>query len=369
MVRPTCMGCMNGLASVNSEHMERQGEPMHILCIGMGAVGGYIGGNLIRAGQKVTFLLRSNTKYPLDEYKLEIRERGEIFTTRPECVNVPVDQVLSSRSFDAVILALKTYDIDEILTSFSRIKQPFPPVISFQNGVETEERLAEVIGRENVIPATLTSAISKSGFGQVTVEKKRGIGLANGHEFTRVLLPIFNEAGLNAKIYTNAKQMKWSKMLTNLLCNASSAILSMTPTEVMAHPALYQLEVRQIREALRVMRASGLTVIDLPGVPVKAFSTVFRAFPWQISRFIARKAIASGRGEKMPSLYIDLHRDRKQSEVLALDGAVARYGYKMGINTPVCTLLNNTLLSLVENPAQIGRYDHAPQELLKQLEM
>ena len=117
---------MNGLASVNSEHGEQQGEPMHILCIGMGAVGGYLGGSLIRAGQKITFLLRSNPKSHSDEYKLEIREKGEIFTTLPECVNVPVDQVLSSRSFDAVILAVKTYDIDEILTSFSGIKQPFP---------------------------------------------------------------------------------------------------------------------------------------------------------------------------------------------------------------------------------------------------
>ena len=66
--------------------------------------------------------------------------------------------------------------------------------------------------------------------------------------------------------------MKWSKMLTNLPANATSAILDMTAAEVFAHPGLFRLEMRMLRETLAVMRASRIRVVDLPGVPVRALA-------------------------------------------------------------------------------------------------
>jgi 2-dehydropantoate 2-reductase len=340
---------------------------MHFLCIGMGAVGGYIGGSLVHAGLKVTFLLRSYPDCPPDGFKLEIRHGARGFAIQPELLVGSLVEAISLENYDAILLAVKTYDLDQVMSKISQFDRRLPPVICFQNGVETEEKLAKIIGCENVIPATLTSAISRGNHGRITIEKLRGIGIADGHELTSSLLTIFNRAGLNARIYADAKRMKWSKMLTNLLCNASSAILSMSPAEIMANPDLYQLEALQIREALNVMRALDLKVTNLPGTPVKPFSILFRYLPWQIGRLIARRAIGSGRGEKMPSLYLDLHLKKKKSEVLALNGAVSRYGAYLGIETPVCTLLTKTLLSLVKDPAQIVRYDHHPQELLKQL--
>jgi len=358
---------VNGLVFVNSNHRGHQAAPLHFLCIGMGAVGGYIGGSLVHAGQKVTFLVRSTPNGTSDGHALEIRQGERIFSIRPELVVGSVQQALSAEDFDAIILAVKTNDIDPILSGISQIDRPLPSIICFQNGVETEDSFAKVVGRENVVSATLTSAISREDYWRINVEKYRGIGIAGLHELTKPLLAIFNHAGLNARVYADAKQMKWSKMLTNLLCNATSAILSMTPAEIMAHPDLYHLEVLQIREALHVMHSLNLAATDLPGTPIKAFSILFRFFPWWISRWIAIRAIVSGRGEKMPSLYIDLHRNKKNSEVLALNGAVARYGADLGIKTPVCSLLTETLLSLVQDPSKIDQYDHNSQELLKQI--
>jgi 2-dehydropantoate 2-reductase len=140
--------------------------------------------------------------------------------------------------------------------------------------------------------------------------------------------------------------MKWSKMLTNLLANASSAILDMTPAQIFADTGLFRLERWQLREALSVMKALDIRVVDLPGVPVRLLVFAVRFLPAVLSRSLMQKAVGKGRGGKMPSFHIDLYAGRGQSEVDYLNGAVVRFGESVGVATPVNRLLNETLLSL-----------------------
>ena len=89
---------------------------------------------------------------------------------------------------------------------------------------------------------------------------QRPVGIAAGHLLSARLVEACDEAGLNARLYPDSAEMKWSKLLTNLLGNASSAILDMTPAQVFADPGLYNMEVQQLREAQAVMRALGIQV-------------------------------------------------------------------------------------------------------------
>ena len=59
--------------------------------------------------------------------------------------------------------------------------------------------------------------------------------------------------------------MKWSKLLGNLVGNATSAILDMDPGAVYADRLGYRIERRQIHETVAVMRALGLKPVPLPG--------------------------------------------------------------------------------------------------------
>jgi 2-dehydropantoate 2-reductase len=70
----------------------------------------------------------------------------------------------------------------------------------------------------------------------VVEERRRGVGIAVGHSLSSQLAEAFDKAGLNARLFSNAGEMKWSKLLTNLLGNACSAILDMNPAEVFADP-------------------------------------------------------------------------------------------------------------------------------------
>ena len=212
--------------------------------------------------------------------------------------------------FDVALFALKSYDTQAASDSFSGSINDLPPVLCLQNGVENELRLAQVLGENRVIAGTVTSAIGRNAAGDIVLERLRGVGIAAGSPLSARLSQAFSAAGLNARLYPSAPAMKWSKMLTNLLANATSAILDMTPAEIFNHSEIYQLEVQQLREALRVMRAQKIAVVDLPGTPVRLLALALRSLPPGVSRPLLRNAVGSGRGGKMPSFHIDLNSGR-----------------------------------------------------------
>jgi 2-dehydropantoate 2-reductase len=152
-------------------------------------------------------------------------------------------------------------------------------------------------------------------------------------------------------------------MLTNLVANASSAILDMTAAEIFSHPGLFKMETRMLSEALAVMDAQGIKVVDLPGTPVRALAWGTR-LPEFIARPFMSKAIGGGRGGKMPSFHIDLRAGRGKSEVDYLNGAVVRAGAKLGIPTPVNRLLTDTLVALTNGEPSMASFSHQPEKLL-----
>jgi 2-dehydropantoate 2-reductase len=66
----------------------------------------------------------------------------------------------------------------------------------------------------------------------------------------------------------------------------------------------------------------------------------------------------------MPSFHIDLHGGRGKSEVDYLNGAVARFGQRLHIATPVNTTLTNLLLQLTDGSLPLDSFAHQPDKLL-----
>jgi 2-dehydropantoate 2-reductase len=340
---------------------------MRFLVIGAGAIGTYLGVSLASAGQEVVFLEREKDLEVLRQRGLTLQIGDSTLRIQhPACFS-NLDEIHQGQ-FDLAILTIKTYHLQAILPDLILHREELPPILSLQNGVNSERMLAEILGEELVIPGTVTSAVERSLKGQAAVSRSRGLGLGGDHPLIKDLLPVFSKAGLNPRLYQNAEAMKWSKLLINLLGNATSAILDMTTAQVYSHPALYELERNQILEALEVMWLQGIPVVNLPGVPVALLSVVFKYLPPFLSRPLAKKFIGGGRGEKMPSFHIDLHSDRGISEVEDLNGAVVRAGDQLHYPTPVNRLLTGTLVKLLDGDENKESYDHQPGELLRQLE-
>ena len=160
--------------------------------------------------------------------------------------------------------------------------------------------------------------------------------------------------------------MKWSKMLTNLIANPTSAILDMTAAEVFANKDLYKLEIDMLKECLEMMKAQGIEVVDLPGTPVRALAFA-TTLPLWLSKPLLGRAAGAGRGAKMPSFHIDLYSGRGKSEVEYLHGAVVRAGEQYKVPTPVNKVLTEILLALTNKEIPLEEFAHKPEKLLKKL--
>jgi 2-dehydropantoate 2-reductase len=337
---------------------------LNILSFGAGAIGTYIGGSLSNTGQRVVFLERPGIATELSRLGLHLNlSEKEIHIPSPAMAG-DIAEALSLGPFDAAIFALKSFDTQAALESLKIYSQQLPPFLCLQNGVENEAAVEAFLGPGKVIPGTVTSAIGRRATGDIVLERLRGMGVAAGHPLSPSLVEALNKAGLNASLYPNAADMKWSKMLTNLVANASSAILDMPPSEIFAHPGLYRLEIAQLRETLAVMRAQNIHVVDLPSTPVRLLAFGVRYLPLAVSRPLLGRAVGSGRGSKMPSFHIDLHAGRGQSEVGYLNGAVVRWGEKLGIPTPANRLLTETLLQLTNGRLARNTFARQPEKLL-----
>jgi 2-dehydropantoate 2-reductase len=286
-----------------------------------------------------------------------------VLNVRAFIVATSLEEAVRFGPFDFAIFALKSFDTAAALEQMKPFAQKLPTILCLSNGVENEQAIARVLGEEKVIHGTVTSAIGRRGPGDIVLEKLRGVGIAAGHAQSRALAAACEAAFLNCRVYPEPHGMKWSKLLTNLIANPTSAILDMTAAEVLAHPGLYRLEVDMLRECLAVMKAQRLAVTDLPGTPVRALSLAARLPLW-ISRPLLGRAAGGGRGGKMPSFHIDLHSGRGRSEVEFLHGAVVRAGARLGVPTPVNELLTKTLVALTRGEFRLDEFAQQPDKLL-----
>ena len=344
-----------------------QKSGLHILVFGAGAIGSYIGGSLSLHGHKVVFLERESVAHLLRQRGITLEIGNMEYHIPKVSVETSLEKILQEEPFDIAIFTLKSYDTLAALETIKQFANILPPILCLQNGVENEAALASVLGIRNVIAGSVTTAIGRKESGAIVVERMRGIGVADDHNLSKLLVDAMNAANLNACLYPIAADMKWSKMLTNLLANATSAILGMTPAEIFSNPQLYLLEVNQLREAIAVMASQGIHVIDLPKTPVRTLAFMVHSLPAFISRPLAARILGKGRGNKMPSFYIDLHSQRGQSEVDYLNGAVARFGDRLGIPTPVNHILTQILTGMTQGNISIDSYAHETRKLVNAL--
>jgi 2-dehydropantoate 2-reductase len=340
-------------------------ERLNWLVFGAGAIGTYIGGSLLLRGHKVVFFDQPEAVSNILENGLRLNIEGQEHRILHPVIYTTLPGAISHTPPDIAIFALKSYDTDQVLELIRPFSDLIPPVLCLQNGVENEPALESVLGKDKVIAGTVTSAIGRRAAGDIVLERLRGMGVAEGHLLSARLVPLLSDAGLNAQLFSSPSGMKWSKMLTNLLANASAAILDLTPAEILSHPGLYRVEISQLREAIRVMRAQKIQIVDLPGTQVRMFAQAVVNLPYWLSRPFLSRIAGKGRGQKMPSFHIDLHSGRGKSEVDYLNGAVVRFGERLGIPTPVNRWLNQTLLSLTQGNLPLDIYSHNPDKFIK----
>jgi 2-dehydropantoate 2-reductase len=358
-----------------SESSGRINGKLKVLTFGAGAIGTYIGGSLALAGHQVVFVEQPKVAEELRQrgmrLDLTLDERRKmkdayLLDSSTFVIVSSLEEALRYGPFDVALFALKSFDAQSALEGMKPFADKMPPILCLSNGVSNEPAIAEALGKDKVIYGTVTTAIGRRGAGDIVLEKLRGVGVAMGHALSEHLNSALDKAFLNSRLFENAESMKWSKMLTNLIANPTSAILDMTAGEVFANKDLYRIEIDMLKECLEVMKAQGLEVVDLPGTPVRALAFA-TTLPLWLSKPLLGRAAGAGRGAKMPSFHIDLHSGRGKSEVEYLHGAVVKAGEKFNVPTPVNKVLTETLMALTNKEIPLEEFAHKPEKLLKKL--
>jgi 2-dehydropantoate 2-reductase len=305
-----------------------------IYVVGAGAVGRFLGEALRASGNDVTYAPRDADAV------------------------APVEA-------DLALVTVKAYDTDGAIRTLQRALAGAPgaTIVTPQNGVGNEERLAEAFGADRVVAAALTVPVEARADGTSAASNGGGIAFAPvGATPHNWLLPTFEAAGLPTIAAGDYRALKWSKLALNVVANASCAILNVLPERLVHLGDAFDVELRAIREVRAVMRAAGIASIDLPRYPVRALQGA-AILPAPIARTLLANRIAGARGRKPPSLLLDLRAMKNRTEVEVLNGAVARLARERGVRAPVNTVLARIVSDIAQMPQLWAKYRERPDAL------
>lgn len=214
--------------------------------LGTGAVGGYYGGLLQRAGQDVHFLLRSDYVHVL-QHGLRIDSvRGDF---RLEKVNAYPDAA-SMPPCDVAIVAWKTTENGNLVATLSKVLKPGGVVLVLQNGLDPEREAAACLPDAKILGGLCFLCSRKEGpgwirhldYGAVTLAayapevagKDAGRPLGVTPEM-RALGDDFRAAGIETRLHEDWRAARWRKLVWNVPFNGLCALLGADTSELMRH--------------------------------------------------------------------------------------------------------------------------------------
>ncbi len=336
---------------------------LRVVVVGPGAVGTFLAAVLARGGTDVTLVGRGDGPSGRAEVRLEDVEANVTVTvTRASAADARVDAP------DLIVLAVKGFDLDAALATAAR--WPDAPVMTVQNGIGAEA-IAAAERTSPVVAASLTSAVVLVP-GGVRRLRRAGMGVADargtGHARLAAIAAAFEAGGLETRVYPDAASMKWSKLLANLVGNATSAILDLDPAAIYADPVAYPIERRQLLEARDVMRAVSADAVDLPGAPVRPLLLGVRLPAW-LARPVLSRAIGGARGGKSPSLRLHVRGGdgtpprSGPTEIDTLNGAVALEAGRRNRRAPVNAALAAIVEEVATSPDRAAWFSGRPDRL------
>jgi 2-dehydropantoate 2-reductase len=231
---------------------------MRILVAGAGAVGGYFGALLARAGRDVTFLARSRHAAAMKKDGLAVDSHREgQFVVRPPIISSLGE---AQGHFDLVMVSVKSNDLPALAQELTKLD--FSVACSLLNGVESEDQLAAVVGRDKVVGAVahVGAEIAQPGQvkhttrGEILVAPLRG----NSPDTARAVAEVLASANIPGGYHDDLAFISWRKLIWNNGFNAVTALADCTMGHAARHPALRELLRKTMTEAVAVSVAEGV---------------------------------------------------------------------------------------------------------------
>ncbi|HWQ68694.1 MAG TPA: 2-dehydropantoate 2-reductase, partial [Patescibacteria group bacterium] len=224
------------------------------------AVGGYFGGLLAKGGADVTFIARSERLEALMARGLAVKSWKGDFSVRVRATDDPaeVDPV------NLVLFCVKSYDTESAICQALPMIGRHTNVLSLQNGIDNEEKIASFIGQEKVLAGVAYIGASAPEPGVVLHQESGKIvfGELDGGVSERVirLKAFFDRYSFPAEISSNIQAVLWTKLAWNAPFNAINTLIGGPVKVILENPHTLELARLVTAEVVAVANASGVNL-------------------------------------------------------------------------------------------------------------
>jgi 2-dehydropantoate 2-reductase len=291
---------------------------MRIAAMAAGAVGAYFGARLQAAGHDVFYIARGAHREAIEKNGLRIESvHGDLHLPK---VNV-TDDPGKVGPVDVVIFAVKLWDTEKAAEQTKPLLGPNTRVVTLQNGVDSYERIAPIVGPERAIPGVtyVVTVIEQPGVIKQASQFQRIIcGTHDGRADAplKAFADAAKAAGIDIAVSDNIARDRWHKFIFLSATSGSTAVTRSTMGPILADPDTRALFRNIMQETYAVGRAKGVALEDglVDGFMVLADNNVPR--------------------DMKASMANDLDRGNRL-ELDWLAGEVCRLGRELKVPTPV----------------------------------
>ena len=305
---------------------------MKVGIVGAGAIGGFLGGRLARAGVDVTLVARGPHLRAMRESGLRVIDSGGEWRVRVDAT----DDIAAMRDAGAVFVTLKAHSLPPVADRLAASLGPDTVVVSAQNGipwwyfqrhggelegihlesVDPGGVVANAIDPRRVIGCVVYPATSLVSPGVIRhVEGERfSLGELDGSQSARILelSHVLVSAGLKAPVQQRIRAELWLKLLGNAVFNPLSALTRASLGDIAQSPLVADVVRSAMEEADAVAQRLGIEI------------------PVSIDQRIKGAARV---GDHNTSMLQDLEAGRPM-EIDALTGSVVELGDRLGVPVP-----------------------------------
>ncbi|HYQ37533.1 MAG TPA: putative 2-dehydropantoate 2-reductase [Pseudomonas sp.] len=306
--------------------------------IGTGAIGGYYGLLLARAGFEVHFLLRSEyAAVARDGLRVRHAQLGELHLPR---VNAWRDAA-EMPACDWLLVGAKTTSNAELAPLIARVAAPDAKVVLLQNGLGVEDALRPLLPEALHLLAGLCFICAHREAPGVVVHQAQGVcnlgyhsGPASPAERQALVeqgVAWLREAGIESSVIADLNQARWQKLVWNIPYNGLSVLLDSSTRALMANPDSRALLQALMEEVVAATQACGYSLPD--------------NYPQKLLAYTDRMP------DYLPSMYHDFVQ-RRPAELPALYEAPLAAAAAVGVEMPRVRMLYQALAFLQERGRQ-----------------
>jgi 2-dehydropantoate 2-reductase len=302
---------------------------LKIAVMGPGGIGGYFGARLAAAGNAVTFVARGAHLAAMRTHGLRLDSEIGKLNLHPVHVVGDAREIAAA---DVVIFAVKMGDTDAAAQSIGHLTAQRAAVFTFQNGVESADRIGRIVGGQNVVPgvARIGSHISAPGvieqigqFAQLEFAERDGTQSAR----TRAFYAACQAAAIDAVLSPDIQREIWMKFAMLAPLAAMTALTRGPLGPILATPDSRALLETAVRETVAVGMALGVGLAAEDGGRVMAR---INGLPKHMMASMCHDLLAG-----------------KPIELEGLSGALVRLGKAQGVAVPSHTFFTQALAPFV----------------------